>query len=383
MNTTPHPTPIRPCQRWRIVSPRQRLRHEFDNRPYLQAGPEVVWTEIEHLLFMPEKSSWNAWNNLVRSSASRRRRGKSMEGRSNKRIFLPGNPSKFETLPFELLDMILSHEDLAREDLISVGVASPNLWPHVLDVVAAHCKKQSAPFAGVEIACVGSSLQDLPPSFQADGLRKRCKIQQWHAYQIPIDFDRRCAWSRHTPVRGESYSCDCKGSWYNRIGFGAYVSRHWGLFNELKEVLDEAGEYDSDSEWMLRNLTTKEYIRCEHAAPVYEERANTRGYGYVLDTVGQRIRIDDILLMRICCTRYSGGMFNSLENGVWAGHCFDIVELNADGKSGNGKKCEWRDCTAEVVKEAMALERLLDEKVEQRGNLQKWKKRPSGLSWEV
>jgi len=75
--------------------------------------------------------------------------------------------------------------------------------------------------------------------------------------------------------------------------------------------------------------------------------------GYVDHPDVSQLRVDDVLLLRICWTRFlsDGYKFPFLSNGPWAGHCFDIVPLEQGGVSavGNG----WKDSTDEIVKQVM------------------------------
>src|SRR5436190_24145845 len=93
----------------------------------------------------------------------------------------------------------------------------------------------------------------------------------------------------------------------------------------------------------MRNLTTKEYVRCR------QERG-----GYIDHPDVDQLRVDDVLLMRICWTRlpawHEPDMWSCIYRGSWAGHCFDIVPLEKAGVLAveNG----WRDTTDEVVKQA-------------------------------
>lgn len=105
--------------------------------------------------------------------------------------------------------------------------------------------------------------------------------------------------------------------------------------------------------WVLRNQTTKEYVRiC--ASSGYN------GEDYVVHVSGARwLRLDDVLIMRICWTTAFGyaaeeylkrGVYY-LYRGKWAGHRFDVV-MQEDSLA---KRDGWKDVTAEVVSEARRL----------------------------
>ena len=77
--------------------------------------------------------------------------------------------------------------------------------------------------------------------------------------------------------------------------------------------------------WVLRNQTTKEYVHICASSEFKED--------YVVDVSStRRLRLDDVLIMRICWTTRLGyeekedvkkGLY--LYRGKWAGHRFDIV----------------------------------------------------------
>lgn len=103
-----------------------------------------------------------------------------------------------------------------------------------------------------------------------------------------------------------------------------------------------------DALWVLRDLTTREFVRCRPG----KGPGGVRGYVDCGDA-RVKVRVDDILLLRICWTRV--GHWDDREGlgifrGKWAGHCFDIVPWEKlDGEEG------WRDCTEEVVEQAQEV----------------------------
>ena len=94
--------------------------------------------------------------------------------------------------------------------------------------------------------------------------------------------------------------------------------------------------------WKLRNLTTKEFVRLHFLRRTDEQP--------VIDVADvDWCRLDDILLLRICWTMkdYYG---KPPDQGLWAGHCFDIIAASADDQF-----AEWTDATLEIAEEAKAL----------------------------
>jgi hypothetical protein len=78
--------------------------------------------------------------------------------------------------------------------------------------------------------------------------------------------------------------------------------------------------------WVLRNLTTNEYVRCRPG------RTHPVKHGYLDHIDAPDLRIDDLLLMRIGWSKKSPSpagqeVLDNLIRGPWAGHCFDIIPL--------------------------------------------------------
>lgn len=95
--------------------------------------------------------------------------------------------------------------------------------------------------------------------------------------------------------------------------------------------------YPTDRPWVLRNLTTHEYVRAEEIA-IKKEHI----HGPHIDYVG----FGEVIISRICrSSDPSVSMNTSIIRGPWAGHAFDIVpeeQLQED------KDVEWKDVSREV-----------------------------------
>lgn len=95
--------------------------------------------------------------------------------------------------------------------------------------------------------------------------------------------------------------------------------------------------YPTDRPWVLRNLTTHEYVRAE-AIAIKKEYI----HGPHIDYFG----FGEVVVSRICrSSDPSVSMNTSIIRGPWAGHAFDIVpedQLRED------KNVEWKDVSREV-----------------------------------
>ncbi|KAF2174703.1 hypothetical protein K469DRAFT_743583 [Zopfia rhizophila CBS 207.26] len=104
--------------------------------------------------------------------------------------------------------------------------------------------------------------------------------------------------------------------------------------------------YPSDQPCILRNLTTKDFVRSEPIAlrPEYIHGPNIDFLGF-----------GEVVLSRIC---WSTGSSISMEydgnihRGVWAGHCFDITTLAGHTEN---MEDEWKDVSEEIVQEIATI----------------------------
>src|SRR5690242_16006111 len=134
-------------QEWYILAPRIR---------------KICKMSAEHnfgrdIPFSNNNKPWDAWSMLAKPAAFSHTLSTEVITRESVANIL----SRLESLPAELIAMILVDSSLERRDVISLGLASKTLWLHVLQHVEKDCWLTAAPMAGVEIACTGSYLDDL------------------------------------------------------------------------------------------------------------------------------------------------------------------------------------------------------------------------------
>ena len=318
-------------QRWAIVAPRIRLQAPLDLDRNGSWDPWVGFLR---------RSTWNAWSLLavtsekgaIQSAFEYQQRGKL---------------SHLEVLPAELICMIIAELE-SEKDVISFGLTSRSLWQHFLGHVLRN--QTMGPMAGVEIACIGTQLRALPEPFLCDDLYLNSVdlsiTNNSHLMILPRRINYRAAeeYAHHkSPYAFWHFWIDA----FDRSGSG--ISEH--LFNELKKdlfrCLAGVGRHVEDSHWVFRNHTTKEYIRCK-------VRATPQGMQcYVPDKKSPPIEIEDIALLRLSWTRKQYNFTrteNKLVNGVWAGHCFDIVPFDQDDPDFDVDG--WSDITRTMVRVA-------------------------------
>ena len=118
------------------------------------------------MLLYDECAAWDAWSKLARPAAGTNQTFS--RGKRPSRVPV----SRLESLPAELLAMILSCLELSKDDIISLGMASEIWWSHTIQHIDKDYRRSPSvgPWAGTEIACTGSYLNKLPPSFNCDDL---------------------------------------------------------------------------------------------------------------------------------------------------------------------------------------------------------------------
>jgi hypothetical protein len=108
--------------------------------------------------------------------------------------------------------------------------------------------------------------------------------------------------------------------------------------------------FPEDQQWILRNLTTRQFVRSEAIALkpefIHGPNINVLGFG-------------EIVTSCICWSTSSSINMSDTTNisrGVWAGHCFDITTLARHEDEIH--ETEWSDVSDEVVREIAASGRV-------------------------
>jgi hypothetical protein len=340
----------RSAQRWQILAPRLRQGHKLRprNESYTSTRREV--------LFQQDKS-WDAWSKLAKpvdfSFLPPRAPFPEPSYRAKTAAV---SRSILECLPAELLKMVFDDEVLEKQDIVALGLCSQIFWQHMLRHVESVYRKFAAPWAGTEIACTGTYLTDLPESFEKDNLAMDTVIDKnWPAYMVLARRFNWAAWSEFQPPP-ENQQDAWRSALHVHRNTAAIPDSHWpkleedilcgNLFPQIHPHLFPNLPPRSPG-WVLRNLTTKEYVRmC----------ASSRHKGEYAVLNAPWLRLDDVLIMSICWTSSSNPLPDlksgiDLNRGKWAGHRFEIVMVEASSAEADG----WKDATGEMVSEAREL----------------------------
>ena len=335
-------------QRWKILAPRVRQNLALPREGFRHRSAP------KSLLFN-EETDLDLWSKLAKPAKQvRYLQNREQSPQAVQRAKL----SPFESIPAELLSMVLGQSGLAKRDLIALALSSDVLSSHVLHHIESESKTSKAPWAGHELACIGTYLTDLPEAFETGNLF-HSSVNDYGGPVIPCG--NMCLARAINHATDDVYKLvpnDAEVEW--RAVFDEHASlmvssleydRLFRLKTAILEILASRWSCTSDSAWMLRNLTTKQYVRCRPTKP---GGAQT-GYVDHVRTRTNPLRVDHVLLMYICWTVMRGvrddpnGM--GIFRGVWAGHCFDIVSQQEVDMTREA----WEDVTDDIVTEAARL----------------------------
>ena len=281
------------------------------------------------------------------------------------------NLSHIERLPPELLAMLINHEDISKPDLIALALASDIFMPTIVRHVIQQGQITAAVWAGQELACIGNYLIDLPPAFEKDGLFHSALYStdpDGKGDRGPIVATETClarAINREVGGQYESPPDTADSQWraafrdftmlqMSDIDKDRFVQLEIAVFETLftRNWSSSAAASFEGSRWRLRNLMTKQFVRCRPNIPSLG--APVVGHVDHEALEGDSLRVDDVLLMYISWTNVIPEDPDDelkIDRGPWAGHCFDIVPELEDDKLIDG----WKDVTDQVVSEAAWL----------------------------
>jgi hypothetical protein len=248
--------------------------------------------------------------------------------------------SPFSELPTELHDIVFDNLDI--DDICSLSLTSRYFWTAGWRHIESYYLSLLGPWAGKKIVCVGQDTEanDYPPGLFT-------KDQEEMLRQTKDDDGN--------PMTLSHYSMEEYVDWV-KLPSAYSVVRH--IFNSKEfdrmahsdrcqvyqfNNLDGSQFYPSDQPWILRNLSTKEFVRSEAVAlkPEYINGPNIQFLGF-----------GEVLLTRICWSTSSSISMvydGDIHRGTWAGHTFDITTLARHRQ--DSKADDWKDVSEEVVEE--------------------------------
>lgn len=222
--------------------------------------------------------------------------------------------------------------------MLSLSLANRYLWAVGLLHIEDHIVSSLAPWAGERLVCISDSSDpaDIPATILDE--KERAEVAELNRIHDLQTFSIRNTWKK---VGGPSLSQRLQ-KWFeeyeakNPMSEADRAEVMMGLKPEILEF------YPRDQEWVLRNLTAKEYIRGGVIA-LKEEFI----HGPQIDVVG----FAEVLLLRISWSSepVRSGKSGNIARGKWAGHRFDITPLAIH--KDRPDRWEWKDVSDEVFRE--------------------------------
>lgn len=260
----------------------------------------------------------------------------------------------FSTLPFELYSLIFNHlDDLA--DLTCMSLATPHLWGITQRIIHQRYKAKLGKWAGEHIVCVGDQIPpgDYPPGlFSAEEVERLNKeVYVWKNHKGEDRTSPRTLFNLTYP----DGTLDKVGATANAEAARAYdacllrCSRYpsIALRTKLLWIYTDRPDFTPRQEdWILRNLTAKEFVTAEGIAL---DKKFIRG-PFIFG-----IGFGDAVVARTLWTSNGTPEFGrQIGRGVWAGHRFDITTRSRHDES--TKDEGWRDVSAEVKDEIAGIQ---------------------------
>ena len=224
------------------------------------------------------------------------------------------------------------------QDVLSFSLVNRYFWAVGLLHIEDHIVRTLAPWHNQRIVCISDHSD--PSDFPLDILNKEEQLEVAELNQI-YDLDSFSIKNTWKKVGGPSLSQRMQ-KW-----FEDYESQHpmpeadrceimMGLKPEILEF------YACDQEWILRNLTAREFVRGEVIA-LKEEFI----HGPQIDVVG----FAEVLISRITWSSepIHIGKSGNISRGNWAGHRFDITPLAIQEERPDSK--DWKDVSDEIFRD--------------------------------
>ncbi|KJZ68641.1 hypothetical protein HIM_11971 [Hirsutella minnesotensis 3608] len=267
-------------------------------------------------------------------------------------------PATFSGLPTELHQLIFFHIEYI-EDVVSLGLVNQRLCDIAREELRTYFCEHFGPWAHQKIVCVGEYAEpnDYPP-----GLFSDAELEALSKEQIEVYDEGTEQYIVMTPSTLNHFTLPGVSRMQQEPSIFQESFRLRDYFSDLPASEDaalisiglppwtnEGREYfPTNQPWILRNLTTKQFVRAEAIAlkPEFIHGPNIEVLGF-----------GEVILSRICWSSSAAWGIADPTNicrGRWAAHCFDITTLakhQEETSNGGG----WTDASDEVAKEIATI----------------------------
>ncbi|CZR50344.1 uncharacterized protein PAC_00216 [Phialocephala subalpina] len=318
---------LRAAQRWAVLTPELNERHLMGNDGRIEIAQA----------FFTDKMDFDVWGALARPVLPVVQ-VKEVEKHDDPPA--PRSLGALNILSTELVEMVVDAvSDLGESDLVALGLTCQGLWELVVHRVQKSYYKKAAPWTGKKIALQGSWSTSLPDSFNEDSFAQ--KIVDDYEYRINKHVSRSLFIFMEAegtaPRSPKTREAALMNGMDEHLPQSRVPRRKW---KEMWEQLKCPVLFPLDRDWVLRNLTTKEYVSASFTVGVIRVT---------------KLRLVDALLLKIGWTDMPSWSDENIDisQGDWAGHCFDIVTKDVLA-SEEGFEA-WKDVTHDVALKAGKL----------------------------
>ncbi|KAL7938060.1 hypothetical protein V8C35DRAFT_330131, partial [Trichoderma chlorosporum] len=250
-------------------------------------------------------------------------------------------PVTFSSLPTELHRQIFDYLE-GIDDTLCLGLTSRHFLEIARDGLHKYYASYLGQWAGQSIIFLGEVEQHVEQYVEVDDEEFIYPPELFTKEELALLPTTRHHFTTRPFAEEEKFPNLSKGL-FTQCGFwDRYDPAIKAVFREL--VAKEATYYPQDEQWILRNLTLKEFVRAEAIALKPEFIR-----GPFIDGVG----FGFILISRILWSTYDCDSMECeipLHRGIWAGHKFDITTWKKH-KAETGDDDEWDDKSEEVTEE--------------------------------
>ncbi|KAF2836675.1 hypothetical protein M501DRAFT_1033343 [Patellaria atrata CBS 101060] len=254
-----------------------------------------------------------------------------------------------ERLPPEVILMVMEYMDDEAaghwlvdvwayvEDVIALSLCSTRLWDIGLrHIMVSYFNRLHAPWADTPISCWARISRFSRMMSCAGGpVTKECECNRFYSAHI----------ENHSVKPFIITSFERK--WKDALGFhGTHSGIPRNTLDSLARELKAPDLFPKDIPWVLRNLTTKEYVRDR------QKMAPLKG-----DWVGvEKPKTMNLGVALMCRTWYIDNLDLPRDSkdlsGKWEGHRFEIAKWDDHVKKVGSEDKEWKDVTMEVLDDA-------------------------------
>lgn len=253
------------------------------------------------------------------------------------------------TLPPEIQCHILSFLDLG--EVLTLGLTCKALWNVAKFQITLHFPQYLGVWAGVPVICVGSwdahSTDSYPPVLSEkdkeelqnglDPNELSYMFTDQEKDPEPVNLNKLARY-RYSSIWDVNYSFPPVLS--------TLASDLYQKYRYPKDIFritapKPSSFFPADRKWILRDLTTHEFVRSDAIAlkPEYVSGPFIRGIGF-----------GEVILARTCWSTNSDVAFDcnvQIHQGAWAGHMLDIVSAETISSDIG----TWKDISGEVAEE--------------------------------